>query len=209
MQRYIRSGSEQRSKPQFFTVEEVHTLYRSADPTMRACIALALNTGYTQIDIASLTRDHIGEGGIVNRERSKTGQPQCHKLWPVTLDALETANRLNPRGTSVASNEPMLRTNTGLLLVEEKWKNGEPFRSDRLGVLFGNHAREQGITGRSFKHWRKTAGNLIEQHEPGLTSLFLSHSETGMKKHYVNPHFDKLHELTDSLESHWGLANID
>ena len=62
----------------------------------------------------------------------------------------------------------MLRTNTGLLLVEEKWKNGEPFRSDRLGVLFGNHAREQNITGRSFKHWRKTAGNLIEQHDPSL-----------------------------------------
>ena len=73
MQRYIRSGSEQRSKPQFFTVEEVHTLYRSADPTMRACIALALNTGYTQIDIASLTRDHIGEDGIINPGAKQDG----------------------------------------------------------------------------------------------------------------------------------------
>lgn len=62
---------------------------------------------------------------------------------------------------------------------------------------------------KSFKHLRKTSANFVEKWNPALTGLFLSHAERGVKKHYVNQHFDELFKLTDRLGTEvYKLGNV-
>ena len=200
MSKYVRATAD-RNTPTFFTVDEVRSLYREADPTIRACLLLGINAGYTQIDCSTLSADMI-DGNVIRRERTKTGEVQCAKLWDVTVQALDECKRLNP---DAGEDEPILRTSTGLTLVEEGFRDGKPFRSDRLGVLFSNLTKAAGVKGKTFKHFRKTGANEVEKIDPSVTSQFLGHSEQSMKNHYVIQHFTRLHEVTDQTCKVWNL----
>ena len=77
---------ERPTAPKFFTVDEVKTMYAKATPRMRLYLLLALNGGFTQIDIATLTHNMVDlDKGVISRDRNKTSVPQGCKLWPLTL----------------------------------------------------------------------------------------------------------------------------
>lgn len=80
---------EKQSKPgKYFEVDELRQLYRSASPTMKAFILLALNGGMGPADIGQLQQWHIKEGWI-HYPRPKTGENRDFPLWPETIEAIE------------------------------------------------------------------------------------------------------------------------
>ncbi|WP_207395162.1 tyrosine-type recombinase/integrase [Bremerella alba] len=196
--------------PLFYTPEEVKAIWNKTTQRTHLYIALGLNCGYTQKDIATLTHEMIDwETGIVRRKRHKTlgrgksAALQVHKLWPITLELLKEETQ----------------SKTGLVLVGE---NGKPLYTESIkedGNLSGtdvirlafNRAKKQAKIedSRGFKHFRKSAANEIEkrfQNAPHLSSLFLAHSEVSVKKHYVESHYDLLFEALDYLDGLYDLA---
>jgi len=193
-------------RPRFFTVQEVQTLYAAANDRMRLYILLALNCGYTQADIATLEHGHIDwQTGMVSRQRHKTGQPQEHKLWPITLDMLKQhATQAGQRDPDLA-----LLGAEGNPLVSEKIKDdGTPSKVDAIGLAFGRLLVKCKVNdGRGFGIFRKTGADAIAkrfQATPHLVDLYLAHSPRGMRAHYAGQHYDDLHKATDWLASLFG-----
>ena len=197
--------------PQFFSVEEVKRLYVAADDRLKLYILLGLNCGYTQADIASLEHAHIDwDRGMIVRARNKTGQPQEHKLWPVTL-ALLKQFATDPNNSSA-----VLLSEVGNPLMRVTIKeDGTPSKTDAIGHSFTwfkdtvNAERKENepeIT-LPFKCFRKTGADQIAKHyqdTPILVDLYLAHVSGGMRKHYARQYFDKLCEATDWLGSVFG-----
>jgi integrase len=190
-----------RPTPKFFTREELITLYNAASQRTRLYIALALNTGATQVDIATLTHDMIDwKEGTITRDRHKSGVPGCWKLWPITLELLR-AEATDPR-----ESELVLMGEKGNPLINERIKNdGSPVKTDSIRLAFERLRRKLKMDGgRTFKHFRKTAADLIAkqyQDKPFLVDLFLAHVPPGTNGHYVSQPFDLLHTATDWLGS--------
>ena len=66
-----------RPVPKFFTVDEVKEMHAKATPPMKAWILLALNCGFTQVDIATLTHGMIDmEAGTLSQAEIR---PRCRK----------------------------------------------------------------------------------------------------------------------------------
>lgn len=193
-------------KPIFWEVADVKLLSTKAVRRTRLFIMLGLNLGATQKDIATLTPDMIDwETGIVTRDRHKTGVFSKAKLWPSTLALLKKYRNPVPSG-------PLLVGQNGLPLYAETInENGKLVVNDVVRLSFDRlkNAKKTGFKGdpRSFKHLRKTAANEIERVRPDLTELFLAHSEGGMKRAYVERHFQELYAETDKLETLFGFAS--
>ncbi|MDP6554764.1 MAG: hypothetical protein QGG71_08860 [Pirellulaceae bacterium] len=200
LSRYAAGVQLDQPKPVFWTVDEIKLLVKSATERTRLYIMLALNLGYTQIDIATLDESMIDwESGIIERERHKTGVLTKAKLWPSTLWLL-LRHRSQGRGPV------LLNQNGGPLLVERINDKDNLIVNDAIRLAFDRRKRAAGFktAKRSFKHFRKTAANEIEKVAPHLTGSFLGHSEKGTKRFYVRRHYDELYEHTDRLESLFG-----
>ena len=81
---------------------------------------------------------------------------------------------------------------------------------DWIATRFRWLLKKAGMEGdrRKFATLRKSAANEIEKafpESPHLASLFLAHSETATKKHYVERHFDLLDKATEHLERLYAL----
>jgi integrase len=193
--------------PKFFTVDEVKALYAQASPRSKLYILLALNGGFTQVDIATLTHSMIDwKAGIISRDRNKTGIPQSCKLWPITLTSLKE-HSTKTKGDNLA-------------LVSEE---GNPLVYDAINDTTGRHSKVDSIrsafnrlekkckmkNGRSFKAFRKTgADTLAAQYQtaPYIVDLYLAHAADRMRQHYTATHFDELHKATDWLATVFGFA---
>ena len=78
-------------------------------------MALAVNCGYGANDISDLLVAEIDwETGIIDRDSSKTGIRQRHKLWPVTLELLKKFKPAQP-----GPEGRMFQTAEGLSLVHD------------------------------------------------------------------------------------------
>lgn len=204
--------------PQFLPVEDIRVLFNDAKPRVQLYIALALNCGYTQIDIATLTHEMVASG-IVRRERHKTQADQTHKLWPVTQALIEREK------TGTETELLFLNQNGNPLYVDGINSKGNHTQTDTISLAFNRHTRllreadakrvENGKPKRlsfdgsiMFKYFRKTSANLIEQNyqeTPHLTSMFLAHSENAMKRHYASKHYELLFDAIDWLDSQYRL----
>jgi len=81
---------ERSAKPvKFFEAAEVRAMLDIASTQMRAMILLGINAGYGNADCARLTRDMIA-GGWLESHRHKTGIWRAAKLWPETIEAIDT-----------------------------------------------------------------------------------------------------------------------
>ena len=108
------SGDEVR----IFSVDELTTLYAKANDACRLYMLLALNCGWTQADIATLTAEHLklrSSPPYAHRDRGKTGIYGRWRLWPETIAAIKAATK----GTRRKKNETLLRTKRGTLLVRQ------------------------------------------------------------------------------------------
>lgn len=119
-------------KPQSFNPDEVKAMYNGANDRMKLFILLGINTGYTQVDIATLDHSMIDwKTGIVTRPRHKTGQEQQAKLWPLTLRLLRDHATDSKQG-------PVLLAESGQPLLSDKIKtDGNGTRTDSIRLAYG------------------------------------------------------------------------
>jgi hypothetical protein len=96
----------------------------------------------------------------------------------------------------------------GRPLLSETMVDGKLKRSDATKNLFWRLLREKGLGGnhRGFSTLRNTAATEIEKIDPAVTEMFLSHSEKGMKKHYAERDWKRLHAAQEKLEKVLGLT---
>ncbi len=202
--------------PKFFSTDEIKRLYDTADGRMKLVILLALNCGYTQMDIATLEHSHVDwSTGMIVRSRSKTGQPQEHRLWARTLGLLKE------QATAPEESSLVLLAKRGRPLVHATIKaDGTPTKTDSISQAFSrlkkavNEGRKKSEPEIKlpFKCFRKTGADQIAkqyQQNPLLVDLYLAHTQTGMKKHYARQHYDELHKATDWLATVFGFESED
>lgn len=184
-------------KPRFFTVEQVHCLLQNSSPLMGACILLAINTGFTQVDLSTLEHSHIDwESGILKRLRNKTQVPSEYILWPETIAAVQAVR------TNAKKSKLLLLSDTGKPLVRESFKDdGRLVRVDSMTSMFWNLLKRCNLTdGRlAFKLFRKTSADMLAQkYPPYVVDKFLAHTPAKMRTHYVNEHSTT--EFKEALE---------
>ena len=116
--------------PQSYTPEEVKRLFNDASERTRLYILLALNCGYTQMDISTLDHRMIDwKTAVVTRPRHKTGQDSKSKLWPITLELL--------RKHATAKQGLVLIGENGNPLLENKIKSdGTGTKTDSISLAF-------------------------------------------------------------------------
>jgi len=196
--------------PKFFTADEVKGMYAQASPRMKLYILLALNGGFTQVDIATLTHPMIDWAtGIIRRDRNKTGVPQGCKLWPLSLSLLKD------QATKPSRDNLVLLSDEGNPLVYETI-NPETGKHSKVDSIRSAFNRLKGKckmkNGRSFKVFRKTGADTLAkqyQSEPHLLDLYLAHAANGMRKHYATQYFDELHKATDWLATVYGFDKAE
>jgi integrase len=192
--------------PTFFTVEEVKAMYEKATPRMRLYMLLALNGGFTQVDIATLTHSMIDWGtAVISRDRNKTQISQSCKLWPATLALLrQEATKRNVNGDNLVL---LTERNNPLVAVGEKTKN------DAVKCAFNRIKKKCKLErNRSFKTFRKTGANMIDkqfQSMPQIRKQYLAQSLDAIGKHYVQTHFDEMHKATDWLATQFGFHKAE
>jgi integrase len=161
----------------FFTVDEFRKLYKraSANDAHRAWIMLALNCGFAQMEIATLTCNQIvgldSDAAKIRRHRGKTGIYAEWPIWSHTADLLRYC---------VGK-----RKGDDLAVVTEKGKPLiEPRGMGRRDAVMSewNNIRTVLPEGRrlSFKYLRKTGANIIRKMSIGgdaVAEMYLSHAD--------------------------------
>ena len=160
------------------------------------------------MDVSTVTHDMVDlSKGIISRKRAKTGKRKkvpkvTYKMWPLTLELMKKYKSNHPKW--------FLTTETGKAWVRRFIKeDGNMSRSDMIVSNFRHVKKRLKITqrGKSLMIFRKTSGNLLEQHErfAPVSTLFLGHAPTSVKgKHYVNPKQELLDAAIDWLATQYG-----
>ena len=192
-------------EPKRYTIDEVRTLWSKANQRMRCFMALALNCGYGQRDIAEL---RVGEvdfsSGHIDRRRTKTGIRCRHKLWPITIELIKKEMRSDIQG-----DDRMFMTIRRRPLVHNRWEDGKLHRSDSINCHFWRLMTETGISnGRNFYCLRKTGASEIEMINPAVTEMYLAHSEKGMKRNYAERNWAALDRALVELGRRLGRDSI-
>lgn len=172
-----------------FALEELRALWSAASSRTRLYMALGLNCGFGQGDIASLkVHEWDRAAGTITHCRSKTGIEGKYPLWPITAELL--------RKHAVQGGRPedlLLVGDKGAPLVHARLVNGKLKRTDAVRSAFARVQRSTGINGhRGFYSLRKTAASTIETINALVTSMFLAHSSREMKRHYALPNREAL-----------------
>lgn len=189
-----------RPVPKHWEVEELREIWAHADARTRLYMALALNCGYTLVDLGTLEKSHIDFGqGIIRRMRHKTDVPQQHRLWLETIDLLR--KNLNPRNDALA-----LRSPKGAALWMELGYQKHVKHCWESAVK----AAQVEESGRQFRHLRSTGAALIERGFPGnpeLSSQYLAHSVKETKRFYTDQNLEKMWEALDWMRGELGFAD--
>ena len=178
--------------PTFFSLEEIHAMWKEADPRMKLVMALGLNAGYRAEDIRTLERDAVDFGrGEIRRQRSKTKAAQAHKLWPATKALLEDHAKNTPddllfgKGYSNISRE--LTAFVDKVLTKEK--NEDPRRTAKSFRSTGAQELERIVLG--------TAPHVVDQ--------YLAHGDKKLARHYREQELTALFEALDKLGEFFNL----
>lgn len=194
-------------KPAPFTVAEVQSLYKTAPQRTRLYITLALNCGYRQLDISTLTHEYIDwAGGFVRRKRHKTGTPQYSKLWPVTFKLLKAES------TAQSQSEFVLLGADGETLVREYLTSKDTLSGrDSIKSAFMAAKKAAGMSDdkRGFASLRDTGATEVEKLDKSLTSHYLAHTDKRMAAAYVERYFEPLFSLTDKLDAVFKLGDVE
>ena len=183
-----------------FTVDELGTLLGASTDRTKLYILLAMNCGFTQIDLSDLTHEEIDwkEGRII-RQRSKTKTKKNtpivnYPLWSETLRLLKQS-ATGPKSPSV------LMTDENKSLVQELIENGSQSRVDVVRSAYERTIKKlksKGITfldshtnkSKTFTDIRNTSSTMLDDHEEfsRFAQYFLGHSpHTVAEAHYVVP----------------------
>lgn len=173
----------------------VAKLWEGADDRMKCWIAIALNCGFKNIDVAETLGDHI-QGGRLLAMRHKEPVPMNYKLWPITQEFISETRQ-------DCIGQPRLFMN----------KVGRPIvrdRSDGLGKLFGKLAKRVGVKA-TFQQLRDTGAEFVRSWcrqnsipGQGLVQLYLAHRDGSTAQYYLSNdprdvQAEVLDEATDAL----------
>ena len=186
---------------------------------MKLYLLLALNAGYTQKDIADLRHEGVDwKTGVVDEIRGKVAKKaivqRCVKLWPSSL------RQLKLHATDPNSSDRVLLSDDDNVLVRRSVIDGKSLTIDCVRSTFYRARNKCRITGRSFKHFRKTGADLIKNRYDGgktktnaeLFNMYLAHKPEKMVRPYDPGDWTELHEATDWLGVFLGLyegGNLD
>ncbi len=160
-----------------FTVEQVKALWKACtNDRQRLFIALAINTGVNQADMAKLTPSHLEPPHLV-LHRGKTGVKGCWKMWDVTRRLIDSCKRTGAKNPT----DLLFLTRKGMPLVETGFrKNGGTFRNDSVRQVFDDLLDKVGIDG-TFVMLRKTPANILKAKGYGdVIQFFLSHENDAL-----------------------------
>lgn len=213
----LRTGSEisaQRNGVAIFTVAELATLYRHATERERLFMILALNTGGAHAELRTLRRDEVereAQPPAIKRIRHKSGVYGEFALWPETLKAID-------RHLAQPQHKHRPKDRPELLLTGQ----GRPYTRQQIATawahLLNRVAKEEPSFRRlSFKHLRKTAGQMVRRHSDGeIAGVFLCHGQPvksdELSDVYTNRPFDKaaeaLAKVREDLQPMFNLAPL-
>ena len=190
-----------------FEIEEIKTLWKSANERMRLFILLALNCGMTQKDISDLKPAEVDwKLGTIKRKRSKTQNHEStptitYTLWPETLKLLKKF-RVKNNKTNV-----LLNKNGTAYRTERINAKGNPIKVDIIGKDFNKLKKACNINDRSFINLKKTSRSLLEDNKEfqAVAELLVGRApRTVSERHYAKPATNWLAEATawlrESLE---------
>lgn len=174
---------------QQMSLEQFGKLYSAASDRMKCFMLLALNTGATQMELATLEKDHIG-GGRIERARHKTGVLASWPLWTETASLLP--KQLNGKaGLAFA-------TLGGKPLVYHTSKG----KADSITHAWRTVCRDSKVEGFGFKSLRKLGAQLVRD-KAGLevAQSYLSHKGLSVAEiHYTNADTSKLDAAMSAVE---------
>ena len=193
-----------------YSPDEIATLTQDLPLRWRCYVALCLNCGFTQIDLANLKKDQIDlEQGRLVFKRTKTKRHKSppkvnYKLWSVTIDLLKQA----------MSNDSVyvFITKKGNKLVTDKLVNGKQRKWDTVGSAWTKMRQRNRVPNKPFKYLRKTGSNWLKYHDEfsPLQQTYLAQALTTVAdKHYTahpgkpHPFFDR---AIDALGTHFGMT---
>lgn len=183
------------------TVEQVRQIWNAAGDRMKCFIALGLNCGFKNVDVAELRASDLHNGRLISN-RSKTKAPMNYRLWPVTLTLLDRCREDDRKDD-----------NARLFNAQ----NGGAITSGSLSVLFKKTATRAGVklgttkAGNTkyatFEQLRDTSAELIRQSllkqgaDMAVVQLFLAHKDSSTAAYYVSndPHTLKSEKLDKEL----------
>lgn len=175
-----------------FSREEVLQIAETANPHIRGMVLLAINTAYTQADIAELTIEMVKEAletGWIELPRVKTNRRRRCPLWPETVDAVRLAGEHRPKPANEEAKDYYFLTKQGNQLVRTRpLPTGKYSSSDGLFGPFKLILDKLGINGRrslgfsAFRHTFATqGGNSIDQ---AAVKLIMGHKDTSITAVY-------------------------
>jgi len=216
--RILRRGSKAmtiatgRKKKPVFTNEEVKVLLDNASERTQLYLLLMANTGFTQIDIASLRPDEVNwKEGRITRKRSKTESNEnvpvvSYPLWKRTFALLEKFGKR--KGACVLVNE-----NGGELKREVLREDDRRYsKCDNIATAYGRLVRKlkKGKLLKSvkpLKTFRKTSPSRLEDSEYASCSRWFGgwSPRSVADKHYIQPPQNLFDRAVKWLEKSYGL----
>ncbi len=196
-----------------YTVEELVILWRYASPRVRLYMALAMNCGFGQAEIASLQEEevHLNRvhwhykglvGSFVRRLRGKTDIYGEWKLWPITVQALSWWKEHRPVTTETA----LITTARGVSLQKPTKGNN---RNTRIANAWSSLTKRIRLDipefpRKSFNKLRKTSGNIMRERAGGeMLAIFHSRGKTvasdDQAEVYTNRPFNKMYGHLDKI----------
>ena len=200
------------SEDLLFTPDEIIAMTSGLPLRWRCYVALCLNCGFTQIDLANLKKQQIDlEQGRLIFKRTKTKRHKSppkvnYKLWSVTVALLREVISDDPVYVFVTKNGRKLMTNT--------LDDGKVKRWDTVGCAWTKMRKRNRVPDKPFKYLRKTGSNWLKYHDEfsSLQQTYLAQKPyTVAGKHYTaysgkpHPFFDC---AIDALGKHFGLLAI-
>ncbi|MEM8738285.1 MAG: helix-turn-helix domain-containing protein [Planctomycetota bacterium] len=187
--------------PKVWTDDELIALYRNATDRERALILMGLNFGFAQAEIITLrTREIVttGPAPILKRLRHKTEVYVEIEVWPETMQAIAWLEAEHKRHGHDAD---------GLVWITEKGKRptGQHIANAWAKLMKRTQQNNPDFAATySFKHLRKTAGQLVREVSDGETAgVFLAHgqpvSSDGLLDAYTRRVFERVFQANAAV----------
>lgn len=190
--------------PEFWTVDELITLYKAASHRERLYMLLGLNAGYSHSEIIHLTKDEVHFENAppdIRASRNKRPKPAVTTLWPETTEALKWVLQQAAQGGHADSPWAVI-SEKGNQLQRQPIANTWNRLLDRVQLT------DPAFKRLSFKYLRKTNAVLLEQCGADSEIIAIVHGRYNRSRfdgqadaYYprmsskVHPHIDKLHQL--------------
>jgi len=195
--RKSRQISEQENGKRMFEAQQIIDLCKTASPTLRAMILLAVNGGYGNTDCSRLPISVINlEEGLIDYGRIKTGIERVVPLWPETTAAMKEALALRPKAANEAADRLFFLTATGQPWVREHihWSEGDSAHVKKVvitddicrefsSLLIQLSIKRKGVGFYALRHTFRTFADEVK--DPHAIHRIMGHAIPGMSGVYV------------------------